>query len=245
MESSYRNKIFNSYNQVHGRFLDSTDKEKYSWFERYVNLNYSPILKGGKILNGEILEIGCNKGYLLQVLSSLGCSKITGIDLCQEDVEHAKLICPSANVYCINAEEHLKNNKNRYSLIVIKAVLEHIKKDDVLQLLTLAHDSLETNGMILIDVPNMDWLFASHERYMDLTHENGFTSESILQVMRLIFSKPIVIPAESVYSNSFTKSAFRQIFRKIIMLLLKIAEPDCGDLPLFNRSIIAYGYKRE
>lgn len=38
--------------------------------------------------------------------------------------------------------------------------------------------------MVLLRTPNMGSLFGLRSRYIDFTHETGFTEESILQVMR-------------------------------------------------------------
>ena len=54
-------------------------------------------------------------------------------------------------------------------------------KDRVLPLLEKISSSLKPDGMAIIDVPNMDWILGQHERYMDFTHEVGFTRESLAQ----------------------------------------------------------------
>ena len=240
---TYRKRIFEQYHELHGRYLDGEDELKLKWFKAYAEKNYLPLLKGRITTESRILEIGCNKGYLLEAFSDGGYRDIYGIDLCEQDLQHAKTICPGADVICESAEDYLPKHENHFDLILIKAVLEHIEKNNVYQLLTLCNNALTKSGLILIDVPNMDWLFASHERYMDFTHENGFTSESLAQVMRSIFSKNIVVPAESVYMDSKFRSMLRIAMRAFIKTCFKIAEPDVSELPLFSRSIIACGTK--
>ena len=65
--------------------------------------------------------------------------------------------------------------------------MEHIEKNRILEFLELVNNSLIEGGIALIEVPNMDWIWASHERYMDFTHEVGFTKESLRQIMRNFF----------------------------------------------------------
>ena len=63
------------------------------------------------------------------------------------------------------------------------------------------HAALRAGGAVLIDVPNMDWLFAGHERYMDFTHELGFTQESLSQLLGGVFSEVVVRPVDNDLSH--------------------------------------------
>jgi 2-polyprenyl-3-methyl-5-hydroxy-6-metoxy-1,4-benzoquinol methylase len=72
-------------------------------------------------------------------------------------------------------------------VIVAKAIVEHLAKADLIGLLDAMAGALRPNGMVLIEVPNMDWLLSGHERYMDLTHEVGFTRESLATLLLLRF----------------------------------------------------------
>jgi hypothetical protein len=58
--------------------------------------------------------------------------------------------------------------------------------------------------MVVLDVPNMDWVLSNHERYMDLTHHVGYTRESLSQMLRLYFDSVEVQgslePVESTFS---------------------------------------------
>ena len=49
-------------------------------------------------------------------------------------------------------------------------------------------------GVAIIQVPNMDWILSNHERYMDFTHEIGYTRESLADIFRLYFMKVDVYP---------------------------------------------------
>ncbi len=63
----------------------------------------------------------------------------------------------------------------------------------------------------MIDVPNMDWIWASHVRYMDFTHECGFTEESLIEVLKPQFQNIQISYEDTSYNNEiyFVETIFR------------------------------------
>jgi 2-polyprenyl-3-methyl-5-hydroxy-6-metoxy-1,4-benzoquinol methylase len=241
MAQDYRSQLFASYHSTHVAYLDPDDQLKIDWFQKYAKHNYLKHLNKEDKSHTEVLEIGCNKGYLLAALSSFGFSKLYGVDLSSDDVDQAKLLVPNAEIACQDAFDYLSSNQNKFDVIVLKAVLEHIQKDDIITFLVKIKQALKTGGIVLIDVPNMDWLFASHERYMDFTHEVGFTQESLTQVMSQIFSDIDVIPVDNILAYSWTVNMKKKMARFILGRLLNWADPEGGSSPIWARSIVGVG----
>ena len=121
--------------------------------------------------------------------------------------------------------------------------MEHIPKGEVLPFLDQIRQGLRVGGLAIVDVPNMDWIFAPHERYMDFTHEVGFTKESLRQVMNNCFSDVSIVPSDHVLSNNPLTIIKRFVGRTILNTLLVWSEPDGIGNPLWARSIIGLGYK--
>jgi len=242
MNEDLRNKLFDNYSSRTNN-LDSSYIEKYNWFNTYFKNFYNPFLEEKENKNLNILDVGCNRGYLLKVIKDHGYKNIVGIDLSNEDLEHARkldLDCPILNV---DAFDYLEKNKSKFDVIIIKAVLEHIPKDKVSEMIRLLMESLNSGGQLIIDVPNMDWLFATHERYMDFTHEVGFTKESIEQVMRLHFEKYKIFTGDNIFNRNFIGRLRTKIARKFIEKILGWADPEGVSNPIWNRSLIAVGFK--
>jgi hypothetical protein len=128
-------------------------------------------------------------------------------------------------------------------MILIKAVLEHIPKQEVIPLLERIKHALKPGGLVLVDVPNMDWLFAQHERYMDFTHEVGFTLESLRQVMVNIFADVRVAPVDSIIVDDVWVNLKMKIGRYLLGKLLMWAEPQGASTPIWARSLIGVGIK--
>lgn len=238
----YKNDLFAKYSETHVAFLDSDDASKLSWFDNYSARYYLKFIKNYNN-DAKILEIGCNKGYLLKVLSQRGYKNLSGIDLSGVDLETAKRLNPEADIQLADANEYLLKNVGKFDVIIIKAVLEHVNKDMVIPLLHKMNDALRPGGVVIIDVPNMDWFFANHERYIDFTHEVGFTKESLSQIMRTVFSKIDMITADNIISNSFTLTLRKKFSRFILGKLLSWADPEGGNNPIWDRSLIGVGMK--
>jgi len=244
--NSYREKFFQTYNSTHVGYLDSDDKTKADWFADYVQINYLPVFsrKGGEGL--KILEIGCNKGFALAALAGMGFKNLYGVDMSPVDIKTAKSLVPSATLQCVDAHPYLRKNRKAFDFILLKAVLEHVPKDKVVPLLESMREGLKDGGQVIIDVPNMDWIVAQHERYMDFTHENGFTRESLAQVMRNVFSSVSVGKGKPVLSKGprgWMRDILRPVFIRAVNFGLRLVGEGAPDIWWDCRSIIGIGEK--
>lgn len=241
MSVDYRSKLFSSYSATHVSHLDADDESKLAFFREYARVNYLQHLGNLDGNSAEILEIACNKGYLLAALHSFEFKKLFGVDLSPVDVEKAKQIVPSAQISNADAFDYLDENVEKFDVIILKAVLEHIQKDRVLSLLDRIKSSLKPAGLVIIDVPNMDWLLAQHERYMDFTHEVGFTRESLAQVMRQVFSSVHVEKGKPVMGPGFKSRLelqLRAVLVRSLNLVFRLIGEGASDTWWDSRSII-------
>jgi 2-polyprenyl-3-methyl-5-hydroxy-6-metoxy-1,4-benzoquinol methylase len=243
MDDNYRDQLFSTYNATHVVHVDPGDQVKLAWFRRYAERYYLPHLQTHRGAKATVLDIGCNKGYLLAALSDFGYQQLFGIDLSPVDLEQAKVIVPQAEVACTDAFVYLESHPQRFDVILIKAVLEHIRKPDVLRLLEQIHNALKPGGTVIVDVPNMDWLFAPHERYMDFTHEVGFTPESLRQVMSSVFTTVEIYPVDSNLDNSASSRWKKRAARALLGRLLRWADSDGARTALWERSLLGVGQK--
>jgi SAM-dependent methyltransferase len=176
--------------------------------------------------------------------SNYGFRNPHGVDLSPDDVAHAATLVPEATITYAAADAYLDENAGRFDIIFLKAMLEHVRKDETLPLLEKIRAALKTDGLVIIDVPNMDWLFASHERYMDFTHEAGFTRESLAQVMRNVFDSVRVVHSTPVVERGIkTKlgAILRPVLISLVGVLLRIVSEGASDVWWHSRSIIGTG----
>lgn len=224
-------------------FIDDIKSQKY--YDNIVKYNYLPNFKENYC---HILEIGCYLGYTLTSIRKLNqFEKIEGIDISDSAVKLARKYTGIGDIYCANVFNFLPTKESSYDVIIMKAVLEHINKEQIGNLLKLIYLALKPEGIALISVPNMDWISAMHERYMDFTHEVGFTLESLYDVMNVNFDKVTVKTMQYDFINNFGSFIRISFLKPIVKLLIKTAFLILGQgayrKTLFERSILAVGYR--
>lgn len=191
-----------------------------------------------------VLEIGSGSGSLIAWLIDHGFSNLTGIDISAQEVEQAAtrglpLVCADAHEYLATLEP------NGVDIVIAKAMFEHLPKQDGADLLKAVARVLNPEqGMLVLDVPNMDWLLSNHERYMDLTHHVGYTKESISQMMNLYFEavdvRGSVERAESLAARIRVRLV-KPMLVGVLRFLLRIMGEGAANVMFESRSIIAVG----
>ena len=255
MPDSYRSDLFARYAD-HSARLDVDPSLKVRWFRGYVRRNYLPAIQAVDRSTARFLELGCSTGYLLHTMRGAGFVNLHGVDLSPRDVEAARGLVPGAEIACADALDYLATRVEMFDVILAKALLEHIPKSEVIPLVGAVANALRPGGVAIIDVPNMDWLFAGHERYMDFTHEVGFTAESLRQVMDGRFTRidirpvDLTVPYHSLNARSRRARVRYRLqrlrvdgARVVLGTLLRWAAPDGGTGPIWCRSLVAVGRK--
>jgi 2-polyprenyl-3-methyl-5-hydroxy-6-metoxy-1,4-benzoquinol methylase len=128
--------------------------------------------------NMEILDIGCGMGFLLCALKEAGYTNLTGIDLDESQVNSAKnkgLIVELIS----DTESFLDQNQNKYEIICLFDVLEHIKPEAQINFISKIYKSLRQDGILIGSVPNANSILGSRNRYIDYTHHVAFTEISL------------------------------------------------------------------
>jgi SAM-dependent methyltransferase len=239
MTDDYRDRLFRRYD-LRTRVLDPESETRRSWFRAYASRAYLPHLAMMDRGAAAVLEIGCSKGLLLSILHELGFRNLTGVDLSPGDIAEGQREYPHLSLVCADALEYLRERPTQFDAIILKAVLEHIPKSGVLPFLSAIREGIRPGGIALIDVPNMDWLFAGHERYMDFTHEVGFTQESLPQIMSEVFSSVAVTTMDNDMSRGLRRFRTR-VGRAVLGTALSWADPDTRRQPIWHRSLVAVG----
>ncbi|GAB4028093.1 MAG: hypothetical protein Fur0011_7360 [Candidatus Microgenomates bacterium] len=151
--------------------------------KRYLEYNFSEYINK---LNKDstVLEIGPGTGELLSILNE---KNIKNIDIIDNDKAVLKY-CQKAyklrkSILSKSLDLTLAVGKQKYDLIVLTQVFEHIPKSSYLNWIKCLYDSLQPRGHILITVPNGANPLSGTERYGDLQHENMFTVYSFNELM--------------------------------------------------------------
>ncbi|MCX6136421.1 MAG: class I SAM-dependent methyltransferase [Ignavibacteriales bacterium] len=129
-----------------------------------------------------ILELGCGVGGFLNYVMKQHPARFLGIDSSESQLSVCRKHV-TESVVRADSLDFLRMQTDQYDWIIALDMLEHVRKEDVSPLVKAIHSALAPGGKMLIRTPNMGSLFALRSRYVDFTHEVGFTEESIRQVL--------------------------------------------------------------
>ncbi|MEA5467373.1 class I SAM-dependent methyltransferase [Spirulina sp. 06S082] len=125
-----------------------------------------------------ILDIGCGQGFAMMTLQELGYKTIEGIDVDEQQIN----FCLQKKLKVTQVEDtiaFLADRKEKYHLILLLDVLEHIPLEKQLTFTRKIQEALKEGGQLIGTVPNANSSLASRWRYIDWTHYLSFTEYSL------------------------------------------------------------------
>jgi len=184
--------VWDKYCSTGFSYANKLDQQEFAQFAKNIKRLYGQLLPQDKTAN--ILDVGCGAGHFLYYLQQEGYTNYYGIDISSEQVEFCKAYV-TEKVELADVFEFLKDKIQRYDSIVANDLIEHIPREYILEFLNLSYQALRLGGVIILKTGNMSAPGALSLRYIDFTHETGFTERSLAQVLRLAnFKKVKVLP---------------------------------------------------
>lgn len=132
-----------------------------------------------------MLEVGPGYGQLLEALRrDLGYRNAVAVDLSREVVEFCNGLLPGSTTYAGDTAEFLRANAGRFECVFVLHVLEHVPAAGADDFVAALREALRPGGRLVVEVPNMANAFTGgYLRWADLTHERGFTEQSLRQLL--------------------------------------------------------------
>lgn len=203
-----QDEAFARYHETHEGHVNVQDGGRDEWAREFLDSNF---LRHLPTTGHKVLDIGCGDGCMLRAFRRLGYTAV-GTDLdptnclrTEKVFQHDVLKQPLRSV--------------QFDVIVFMGLIEHIRKDDLLTALRNIRSMLAPTGVLLITTQNMDSPLGDHYRYLDITHELGFTRESLCQVGRLAGFEPEAyksVEAKEVrgpFYKQWVKDVWRWLYR--------------------------------
>ena len=180
MMNNYRDKLYAEYSTA----FKGADKN--------INIKemdgYWPIFKYSvrawlpKSKDVNIVDLGCGNGTIIRLLKNkAGYNNVYGVDISKSQIDLAKQHVPIVELG--NALEYLRKSPIKFDLILAFDVVEHLNKDEVLDLISLCYEKLNHGGRVIFQTPNASSPFFGVVRYGDFTHELGFTPNLLSQLL--------------------------------------------------------------
>ena len=182
---------------------------------------YIPYIKSQK----KALDIGCGRGEMLEIFNRERIES-KGIDLNDQLVQLGK--AKGFNIEKGNAVEYFKKTNQKVDLITMIHFIEHFHPNQIEELLKGAYDTLEVNGILIVETPNPKSLSIFRESfYLDPTHIRpvhplllefvgnsiGFTTEKIIEFERVTVDERYSI-SPNVRETLFSARDYAIIFTK-------------------------------
>jgi 2-polyprenyl-3-methyl-5-hydroxy-6-metoxy-1,4-benzoquinol methylase len=230
--NSYRAKIYSKYNETFYSHLNKCGESAYRQTSKTLRRLYKKFLPENR--SAQILDIGCGTGYFLYALKTMGYTNVEGIDISEQQVTIAKSL--GLNVTQSDIFEFLRDKNQQYDVIIATDLLEHLTKNEIIELLDSANKAMRPEGIFMCAVPNASSPFASRCRYIDFTHETGFTEETFKEIFEVTNFKVSHIMGEKVRPRTI-KAVIRYVMSgcfKFVWKLFMIAElgSQAGGTPL-------------
>jgi cyclopropane fatty-acyl-phospholipid synthase-like methyltransferase len=194
-----------------------------------------------------VLDVGCGAGYMLYLLTQMGYTNCTGVDISAEQITLAQKWCPHATILHGDMQHVLQQNPNHFGVITALDVIEHFTKDEILTLLTLIFQALRPGGRLIIQTPNAESPWFGSVAYSDFTHEWFFTPRGLHDVLlQAGFTNYQARPSEPVLAGYKWSRFMRFLTWKCIHKLLVIwnlAETGGAGSNIYTRVFVATAVK--
>jgi SAM-dependent methyltransferase len=227
--------------QTKGRGLTSPDALTAA-FEQMARANdqiFGPLLPN----SGTALDIACGYGNMLFYFERRGLTA-SGFDLDQNQVALAQSI--GLNARCGDLSTELKGIDLAIDVISAMDVIEHLHKNDAVELLRQVYSALSFKGILLLRCPCADGFTGAHDVFNAMTHRWGATSIVVRQILLAIgFERvelmDISLPRFPTRFRSKLRARTLKLTRRIAGLCLRLL----GVMPptIWSNSVVAVAWK--
>lgn len=146
-EDEYYEKLFIENNKWNTK--DPNPEELQRW---NVIKNYIEIINQDNEL--QILDIGCGRGWLTNLLSKYGYAK--GIEPIAKVVDYAKKLFPHIDFYKGTSDDLLETKTSFFDLVVSSEVYEHVEDENKDDFVNNINRLLKPNGNVIISTPRKE-----------------------------------------------------------------------------------------
>jgi predicted TPR repeat methyltransferase len=232
---SYRELVYPTYSSVSG--LDQVLPSKYEALAYNLKPRLQDIPAGARVL-----DIGSGQGEFLELCRELDL-EAEGIDVSPELAEACRKRGLRVTVVR-EPVEFLRSSNSQWRVISMIDVLEHFTRDEAIEIVQLIRGrALENGGKLILQIPNMQSLFAALNLYHDITHEWSYTEVSITQLLRSVgFTKVTTYPQNAPFRGKYiVRYILRKLLYLMIHLILIIDQPNRGSILTPNLIVVAEG----
>jgi 2-polyprenyl-3-methyl-5-hydroxy-6-metoxy-1,4-benzoquinol methylase len=131
-----------------------------------------------------IAEVACGHGSFLHWLKSSGYTNVTGIDSSPEQIEFARQVGVPVEQDDMN---HWlgRQPRNHFAAIIAIDLIEHLPKDDFMELLNASYAVMLPGASLIMRLPNGDSPFVGMNLFNDITHVWTYTPNALKSLSQM------------------------------------------------------------
>jgi SAM-dependent methyltransferase len=148
---------------------------------QYIEYNFGKFLKPGLT----VLEVGPGFGEFLEALKRHGITKADVIDRDEDILQYVAARYTIQNAWATSIEQiaTIESSLRKYDIIYLSEILEHVRKEAIIDVVRRLYARLNPGGVILIVAPNAGNPLCAVELYADFTHEMAFSVNAFRQIV--------------------------------------------------------------
>ena len=235
-DNSYRDRVYAEYNQQ-----STQAKDRLASRAPYLRWMIKRCFPADH--ECQILDLGCGDGALLHFLREADYTNCRGVDISPTQVEAAEQLGVKVERGDLMQALSLMTDKS-LDVIVALDVIEHLTKSELLSFADEIYRALKDGGRWIIHCPNGDSPFFAAIRYGDWTHEQVFTSTSLLQVIKAAGFGYLSCQEDPIVPHGL-KSAIRRLLWTIVRTVIRtISLIETGSASnIYTRNLLAIAVK--
>lgn len=176
-----RNEIFETY--AENAFDSGTKENSIIWKREWYDANFKKFFPKKKA--ARMLDIGPGLGELLLTERDWGYTNCFAVDISPSVVQY----CKKQGFNCEETDDTLawlKEHRESFDLITVLDVFEHIPQEIAIDFLRACKEALSKNGILILQVPNVQSAESFLHRYNDITHVFGYSQHTLEQLISIV-----------------------------------------------------------
>ena len=157
--------------------------ETYSASLFYYKAELTALLPPDKMAS--ILDVGAGFGHLMRFFLDNGYSKVGGVEIDRRLFEDCKAYIGDRADFLVQGDAipFLLESNSSFDFISAYDIIEHFTMEEAIRLSQAIHEALRPGGVAVFRTPNMANVLGIYSRYIDITHQTGFTEFSLSQLL--------------------------------------------------------------